>query len=307
MFLLLISFQGIFQHFNHTILDVGGFEHLDSFFMAHQRMQEIVGRTDVEREVGVAIARCQLALRMVQRQAAQVFGRIVVGTDYDVGQRDIDSIDAEILREIILGREVVRHLKGLVGQFQHGHAVVEGIDAHLVLIVQGQQIPALIEALQDVRADGLLVALVSVKLVIAHAQTVVLLHGANDGLQELLTRWRTLQNDATADRSTVRQCRADSQRGEHPTLDRVIIDHLGIGNIVFVCLRLTVDNDAEHVEDGVLVAIERSAVEGFAAYHIVLHPQVVNLFEREPLVLAQRIDEPDVLLEILAGFISLYS
>ena len=47
------------------------------------------------------------------------------------------------------------------------------------------------------------------------------------------------------------------QRGEHPALNGVVFEHLGIGNIVFVAMfPIALDDNAEHIEDGILMADE---------------------------------------------------
>ena len=179
---ILISFQGFGDHVLHFLADVGGFEDFDAGSMGEQFAEEVGGGADVEREVGVVLRGGYLALRVVQRHGAQVVGGIVMGADDDVGHGCVlVGQHAEIVGKIGFCREVGRHLEGLVGLFHHGHAVVEGVDAHLVLVVFGQQIPTLLEALHGVGADGLYIAL-GIELLVAQMHTAERLGGADDGL-----------------------------------------------------------------------------------------------------------------------------
>ena len=70
-------------------------------------------------------------------------------------------------------------------------------------------------------------------------------------------RRRILQKYAILYPCTIGECIIHSKRGEHPSPDGVIVEFLGVGDIVFVGLLLTFDDDAHHVENGFLVAIER--------------------------------------------------
>ena len=81
----LISINGFRQDFTDFKTETGWFEHLDAVGMAQELADEVGRGTDVEGEVGVVVGRGEFALGVVQRQGAQVVGRLVVGTDDHVG------------------------------------------------------------------------------------------------------------------------------------------------------------------------------------------------------------------------------
>ena len=167
---------------------------------------------------------------------------------------------------------------------------------------KGQQVPALVEEFQCVGRNDFLVALVA-KTLVGDQQATVCLNGLNDGLQVFFTSGHVLQQDSFSEADTVGEHSADGQRGEHPSLDAFIVEHLRIGDVVFVAtIEVTFYDDTKHVEDSILVADERGTSERTAAYHLVFHSQITDLFERESFILAQSIDEPDVLLENLCWF-----
>ena len=89
----------------------------------------------------------------------------------------------------------------------------------------------------------------------------------------LLASRYTLQQNAISDSYTVWKCTADSQRGEHPALYRVVIDYLRIGDIIFIAvLDVTVDEDAKHIEYSILVTHKRVSVELVTTYYMVVLP-----------------------------------
>ena len=120
----------------------------------------------------------------------------------------------------------------------------------------GEQIPAPLVEFQGVWTEHLLVALRSKRL-IADEQLVVSLDGADDGLEVFLARWRTLKHYVLLDRCAVGQHTMHGKRGEYPALDTVVVQHLRIADVVLVGLWFTLDDDAEHIKDGIAVAIER--------------------------------------------------
>lgn len=75
-------------------------------------------------------------------------------------------------------------------------------------------------------------------------------------------RAQLLQHDAVFEWGAVRQGCVDSERREHPSLNGVVVEHVRVGDVIFVVMfRVALDDDAEHIEDGVLVAIEGETVE----------------------------------------------
>ena len=270
--------------------------------MLEQLPKEVRRRTDIEREVRIVFRRIQLSLRVVQRHRTQVIGRPVVRTYHDMRHRYLlIRQHPEILREIRLRREAFRHLESIIRLLHRGHAIVEGVDTHLLLVVPGQQIPALLESLQGVGTDCLHIAF-CIKLLVAQTQAMVGLHGIDDGLQEFLTCRRVLQNDAISERDAVGEHVAHCQRREHPAFDSTIVKRLRIGDKVFIGILVTFDDDAKHVEDGIPMAIERGACERTAPNHIVILPKPADILKLHPLILSQCIQYPNILLKNLCRF-----
>ena len=160
----------------------------------------------------------------------------------------------------------------------------------------GKQIPAPLVEFEGVRAECLLVALCTKRLV-ADEQLVVSLDGADDRLEVFLSRWRTLEHDVLLDRCAVGQHAVNGERGEDPTLDTVVVQYLGIADVVLVGPWFALDDDAEHIKDGVAMTVERRSLQRVAVGHLVVLPLPADFLEGQPFVRPERIDDPDVLAE----------
>ena len=125
----------------------------------------------------------------------------------------------------------------------------------------------------------------------------VSLDGANDSLKVFLARWRTLEHHVLLNRCAVGQHAVNGERGEDPTLDTVVVQYLGIADVVLVGPWFALDDDAEHVEDGVAVAVKRRSLQRIAVGHLVVLPLTADFLEGETFVRPERIDDPDVLAE----------
>ena len=178
--------------------------------MREQLAEEVVGGTDVEREVDIVGRRPQLALRVVQGQRAQVEERGAAGTDDDMGYRRRVGQHAEILSEIVLRREVGRYRERLVRQLQRQHTV-EGIGAHLVVGSAGQHIPAPVIQLQGIGAHRLLIS-IGAELLVSHQQPAVGLDGGDDHRQQMPAGRHRLQHQAVLHRGAVGQQAVDGER-----------------------------------------------------------------------------------------------
>ena len=160
----------------------------------------------------------------------------------------------------------------------------------------GKQIPAALVEFERVRAECLLVALRTKRLV-ADEQLVVSLDGADDRLEVFLSRCRTLKNHVLLDWCAVGQHAVNGERGEYPSLNAVVVQHFGIADVVLVGPWLALDDDAEHVEDGVAVAVKRRSLQRIAVGHLVVLPLTADFLEGETFVRPERINDPDVLAE----------
>ena len=199
----------------------------------------------------------------------------------------------EILSKILLGREVSRYRKLLVGQRDRPHTVktIGGIMA----TCKDEQIPPLMEEFEGVGRHHLLIRL-SPKTLIAHQDAPATLHGPDDDGQELLTSRHILEDDAVLERDTVGEHTADGKCGEHPTRETVIVEHLRISDVITMTA-VAVDDNPKHLEDGITMAVERGARKGIALRHLVLYPQFTEGIKAQSSVASEGIDEPDILLE----------
>ena len=160
----------------------------------------------------------------------------------------------------------------------------------------GKQIPAALVEFEGVRAECLLVALRSKRLV-ADEQLVVSLDGADDSLKVFLARWRTLEHHVLLNRCAVGQHAVNGERGEYPSLNAVVVQHLGIADVVLVGPWFALDDDAEHIKDGVAMTVERRSLQRIAVGHLVVLPLTADFLEGETFVRPERVDDPDVLAE----------
>jgi len=133
-------------------------------------------------------------------------------------------------------------------------------------------------------------------------QSVVRLDGALDGVEILLTRRHVLQYNTVFDGGTIGQHTMHGERREEPLADAAVVEHLRIADVVLIRLRLAVDDNAEHVKNGVTMAVERRALQRIAVGHAVLLPLLVQLLEGQFTVGPERVDDPDVLVEYLSWF-----
>ncbi len=93
------------------------------------------------------------------------------------------------------------------------------------------------------------------------------------------------------------------ERRKKPLADAAVVEqHLRIADVVLIRLQLAVDDDAEHVENGVAMAVERRALQRIAVGHTVVLPLLVQLLEGQFAIGPERVDDPDVLVEYLSRF-----
>ena len=89
----------------------------------------------------------------------------------------------------------------------------------------------------------------------------------------------------------------NSERGEDPTFDAVVAEHLRIADVVLVGLWFALDVDAEHITYGIAMAVERRSWQRVTVGQTVLLPLLAEFLEGLPFVRPERIDDPDVLAE----------
>ena len=271
------------------------FKHFDARTVRQQLPLKVGGGTQVECKVGILVGAGYLALRVVQRQRAQVVGRRVVGTDDDVSHRHRYGQHTEVFGKVSLRRETPGHGERLGGQLCLRQAV-QRVDAHLVVGSTRQQVPPLVKQLQRIRAHHFLVAL-HPELLVAYKQAVVALDGTHYQRQILHAGRHVLQYHTVFHGHTVRQHAVHRYRREQPRHQSVVLQHTGVADIIAVGLFLTADNHPEEVQYHVAVPVERGARQRVAVGHAVVHPLAAQLAQRQFPVESQRVDYPNILSE----------
>lgn len=96
---------------------------------------------------------------------------------------------------------------------------------------------------------------------------------------------------------------ADRHGIEHPVLDRVFFEDFSVADVVFEAVLLVAfDVDAEHVLDGIFMAVKGAANHWQAFRHVVVHPLAVDILKRDSFGAVNGVYKPDVLLEEGVGF-----
>ena len=84
----------------------------------------------------------------------------------------------------------------------------------------------------------------------------------------------------------------DGERGENPSCDAVVAEHLCVADEILISSWLAVDDNAEHVEDGVAMAVERRSRQRVSVGHTVFPPLLAEFLEGQPFIRPERIDDP---------------
>ena len=166
---------------------------------------------------------------------------------------------------------------------------------------EGEQVPALLVEFERVRTERLLVAL-RPKGLVADKQAVTGPDGTDDGLEVFLASGHVLEHHVLLNRGTVGQHTVYGEGGEEPSLDAAVSEHLRVEDIVLVGPGIALDDDAEHVEDGVAMAVERRSYQRIAVCHPIVLPLPADFLKRESPMRLERVDDPDVLVEYLSWF-----
>ena len=90
-----------------------------------------------------------------------------------------------------------------------------------------------------------------------------------------------LQYDPVVHALVLRQHCVDRHRGEHPVLDGLLFqDFLVVDEVTEPILAVAVDDDAEHILDGIAVPVEGAASQGNPFANLGLQPKLVDLAKR---------------------------
>ena len=114
-----------------------------------------------------------------------------------------------------------------------------------------------------------------------------------------------LQHHSFPYRSTVRQDAMHCQRPIHPSPNAVFVQLVRVANVISVRPRLTGNDDAEHIQDSVTMAVERRPLQHVAISYAILYPSAVQLIQRQSPAPPERIHNPDILVKNNRRFHSL--
>ena len=125
-----------------------------------------------------------------------------------------------------------------------------------------------------------------------------------DELVEIIpVRRDGFEQDPLLDRLALGQDAVHRQGGEHPVLDGVLLQHLLVEDVVpESVLPVTFDDDSEHVEDGVPVAVEGAAGDRNTLAQRGIEPALVDFFECQAAETMDSVHQPDIFLEECVGF-----
>ena len=247
--------------------------------------------------IGIIFCAGHLPLRRMKRQRTQIIRRTSIGTHHHMSHWCLIRQHPEILCEISLWREILRHLKRLVRHLHRQHSV-KSIRGDM-MTCKHQQIPTLLAESQGIRFNRLLIRF-PVETLIPHHHPAVQLHRLNQHRQVILPRRHILKDNPILHSHAVRENRTDGERRKQPTLDRVILQHLRIGDVILIAIRLIALDDQSHdIQDGIAMTVERRALQRIPIRHLILDPLLVEFLEGHAPVSPYGGDQPHVLLKNL--------
>ena len=177
------------------------------------------------------------------------------------------------------------------------HAV-EGEHSEASVVETAQQVPSLTEQLDAIRREDEAAGFGGLIAFVAHQHLASRLHRADNEFEVLAVGGDVFEHDAVLQAQALTDDVVDGECGEHPVLHRVLAQHFLVADEVAVAVApVAVDEDAEDVLDGVLVAVEGGAAQRHAFAHLGALPPLVDFGKRDPFGSADGVHQPDVLLE----------
>lgn len=165
---------------------------------------------------------------------------------------------------------------------------------------EGEHIPALMKQPEGIGCHRLVVGW-SAEALIRHLHLVIRADGTDDGVEEDFAGRDLLQHDAVLHGNAVCQDAVHRERGEEPARNGTVAQVVGVLDVVAIVAQVAGNVDAEHLQDGLPVAVEGRTLQHTAVGDALLHPQAVQLLKGETLM-TQRVDDPDVLMKNASGF-----
>ena len=146
-----VLIQRRLEPFLHLLPQFLRFQDLEVGSSRREGIEEVIGRPDVEGEVGIVIRGLDLLLGRMEGESPHIVRCLAVGADTDVLQRNLIVGQHTIeLAEIGFRRETIRQFERLVQNLDGSHPVERICDE--VLSVGREQIPALVPQLQRIRS-----------------------------------------------------------------------------------------------------------------------------------------------------------
>ena len=255
----LVLFELLFGIFPERFAQGFGRKDLEVGAVFAELLDEVVRGCDAEKEDAVVGATHYLLLALVDRQCAEVVGRIGSDADADILDLRHAPVYAEMALEELRGLERLGETVGLVRLGEREHAV-EGIDARVGLLgmVVGlaDQVPALLEDLQAIRREEERMGLAGIEAPVGDAQLTLLAHGGDDGGDKAYAGGLLFEDDAFAQFARQVDGVVQGERVEQH------LPNAAGGDVVLEIERIfaggvVADNlYAQHLVDGLPVAVE---------------------------------------------------
>lgn len=277
-----------------------GFENLQPRASREQFPFEVGRGSEEKLKVGkiLFVSGLYFLLCVMQGQIAEVITFFAVGAKHDAHRlAAIADHHAVALAEELVCVEVLVHFESLVGEGQAFHAV-EGEHGEAAVIEATQQVPSLAEQLDAIRRENKTAGFGGLVAFVAHQHLASSLHRADDEFEVFAVGGDVFEHDAVLQAQALADDVVDGESGEHPVLHRVLAQHLLVADEVAVAVApVAVDEDAEDVLDGVLMAVEGGAAQRHAFAHLGALPPLVDFGKRDPFGSADGVHQPDILLE----------
>ena len=211
--------------------------------------------------------------------------------------RAITNHHTVTLTEKVSGTEILVHLERLIRHADVLHSVKRE-DGKTSIIKLSQQVPALAEQLDAVRRQGERFRLCSLIASVADSHPLALFHRLHHHLQIIPIRGDILQQDAVLQAHALPHQIVDRQCREHPVLHRILPQHLLIADVITIAiLPVTINIDAKDILYRILMAVKRRARQRHTPTHIRPHPSLVDVHQRNPSRMVNRIHQPDIFLK----------
>lgn len=208
--------------------------------------------------------------------------------------------DAVGRRKILLPVEILRQLEGFLLKLDALDAVESVKPRVAELEIAAENIPAALEQFDAIRLYGESEVLRSVEGVVRDPDAAVLLHGVEQRRKMFAPRGNLIDENPAFQREVFADRAPHGEGIEHPLLKPVFIDIFRISNIIEIPADfLTVDNDAELLENGIPPAIERGSVQRLISAQILFPlPAVRQILVRDLPGAPDRVNQPRILLQL---------